>query len=191
MGDLRVGVVNHDALNYKVDVLALKYAQDFYGVDLAIRDRLLEYDLNLLNNMPDPGDFRLLNGGNLVAADWLLFVGVEPLNQFTYEDIHDWAGITLLTLMSTMPDTKHLGLTVHGVNNGLDAQEAVVAEITGLLDAIQAGDFPPSLQRLTIIEREPYRVKLIDNAIADIVRQGIFFLREDGGFIRFSYDYPS
>jgi hypothetical protein len=42
MGRVLVEVQQGDVLSYSADVLALKYAQDLYGADLAVYNRLSE-----------------------------------------------------------------------------------------------------------------------------------------------------
>lgn len=39
--EIRIGVEEANALNYPVDVLALKYAQEFYGVDAAVAEQMI------------------------------------------------------------------------------------------------------------------------------------------------------
>ena len=74
-GAIIVEVVEGDALVFRADVLAIKYAQQHYGVDRAVAERLGEQYLNLAEALPKINGFRFLRSRGLVSASAVLFVG--------------------------------------------------------------------------------------------------------------------
>src|SRR5215831_1376732 len=133
---MRIQVVKGDATAIKADVLALKYAQDRYGLDRSVADRLLAAGQSERAMSPKPGGFRVLPSCKGVAARHILFVGVETLYSFEYKEIREFARRTLAALAGELPNTKSLLMTVHGPGYGLDEGEAFASQLAGFLDAI-------------------------------------------------------
>ncbi|MGA9998013.1 MAG: hypothetical protein WBP93_21550 [Pyrinomonadaceae bacterium] len=172
-----------DALQFKADVLALKYAQAFYGVDEAVALRLsVEYD-DLVSLLPKISGFRLLLSKDAIAANSVLFVGVKPLRQFGYQEIREFGRKVLISLAGAAPKTSHLCLTIHGPGYGLDETEAFESEIAGLLDAIKSGDFPEELQRITIIERNVARADRLSEVLTRLLPNGLVEVDRAGEII--------
>jgi hypothetical protein len=149
----RISVECADVIAFPCDVLILKYAQNFYGADELVADRLgKSTDIH-----PSPWNYFLTPSNAAVAAKEVLFVGVPELYQFEYSEIRSFASHSLSILSEQMPGVAHVAMTVHGVGYGLDEKEAFLAQIAGVLDAFQAGRVPPVLRTLSIVERNPGR----------------------------------
>lgn len=73
----------------------------------------------------------------------------------------------LQTLADIAPITRHLAMTIHGANCELDEIEAFLSQFKGYLDALQSGQFPPNLEKITIIDRNPQRVKRLHEAFEE------------------------
>jgi hypothetical protein len=163
-------VVESDALTFQADVLAVKYAQQHYGVDKAVANALIREYPNLSDTLPKIDGFRFLAARDRVGARAVLFVGVKPLREFGYSDIRDFGRRVLVSLAGEAPQTGHVALTLHGAGYGLDEAEAFESEIAGLMDAVISGDFPPSLSRVSVVEGNPGRAgrlrKLLERLIA-------------------------
>ncbi|MDJ0750597.1 MAG: hypothetical protein QNJ11_14015 [Woeseiaceae bacterium] len=168
---IEIRVEEGDALKYRVDVLALKYAQTFYGLDLAIARRFAEAELDIDALKPLPGKVVIANSHGHAMASKVLICGVAPLEDFRYQQIREFSRMVLSALEDT-PDISHLGLTLHGAGFGLDEIEAFEAEIAGLMDAISEGRFPQSLQRITIIERNAIRAKRLSETLNELMPRG-------------------
>jgi len=172
--DIAIRVEEGDALKYRVDVLALKYAQSFYGLDLAIAKRFSEAKLDIDGLKPLPGKIVIANSHGHAMASKLLFCGVPPIGDFRYQQIREFSR-TVLSALEDTPDIAHLGLTLHGAGFGLDEVEAFEAEIAGLADAISEGRFPESLQQITIIEQNTIRVRRLSETLKELLPQGRIF----------------
>jgi len=169
--DVDIRVIHGDALSIKCDVLALKYAEAFYGVDLAVANILKAEGLDLEPLVPKPSGFRLVESRGRIVAKAILFVGVGDLRQFDYRQIREFGRKVLASLAGNEPQTRHVCLTVHGPGYGLDETEAFEAEIAGLLDAIRSDDVPPNLSRITITEQNPGRAKRLQQLLKDALPQ--------------------
>lgn len=171
MGSIAIRVESGDALESPADVLALKYAQAVYGLDAAVARRFQKAGQPL--DFPKPWGFRLEVAPAGVAATRVLFVGVPPLHEFGYREIRAFARKVLSALAGEAPATRRVAITVHGVEYGLDEEEAFDAEIAGFVDAAQAGDTPESLAEVIVIERDPSRAErlqaFLDNLLPDRV----------------------
>jgi hypothetical protein len=140
---ITIEVVSDDALQFSADVLALKYAQDLYGVDALVNEKLTQAGRHVA--FPPPSGFRLEQSVAGIRAARLLFVGVPTLREFGYREIRDFGRKVLSSLAGKAPETRHLALTLHGAGYGLDEVEAFEAEVAGLLDAISSHDTPDEL----------------------------------------------
>src|SRR5579885_2052952 len=145
-------VVCDNVLTFPADVLALKFAQGLHGADQDVAEALGLAEAVLHRKLPRPGSYQLVSGQNLVAATRVLFVGVASLWHFRYAQIREFAARVLQALEESAPQARHLAVTIHGVNYGLDELESFTAEVAGFLDAQARGDGPPELERITFVE---------------------------------------
>lgn len=153
-----------DITSFDADVVALKHAQEFYGVDRAIA--LAIYQKRELHESmrPQIGKYCYVESFGRIKARHVLFIGVPPLYEFGYQGIREFSTMVLKTLADEAPDTKHLAMTIHGVGYGLDEVEAFFAQIAGCLDAIKTGQLPPALNCISIVEINYERVQRLRRA---------------------------
>lgn len=156
-----------DVTSFKADVLALKYAQKFYGTDKIVASLLSKTDIDVNTLQPSIGNYRYIETRNCIQADHVLFVGVPDIFYFNYQRIQEFASQVLQTLANIAPITRHLAMTIHGANFGLDEIEAFLAQFKGYLDALQSGQFPPNLEKITIIDKNLQRVKRLREAFEE------------------------
>ena len=156
---MHITVTYGDALRIDADVLVLKYAQDTYGVDELVVDRLVSAGQLVKARLPKPGACRQFDTGGTLGARTVLFVGVVPLYSFGYDSVRDLAKRALEALSELAPDAGHVVFTLHGAGIGLDESEAFRAEIAGILEAIDSGASPTGLRRVTIVERNAGRAR--------------------------------
>lgn len=167
-----VDVFQGDILQFDADVLVLKYAQDFYGVDEVVARRLQNAGVSFGGKLPKENGFRLLSSSGTVACDQVLFVGVVPLRQFGYQKIRGFARKALQALAGKAPAIKHVCMTLHGAGYGLDETEAFESEIAGLVDAITNRDYPEQLERISIVERNRGRAERLQEALDNFLPSG-------------------
>jgi len=157
-----------DVTTFNADVLALKYAQEFFGTDQIVAHLLTNAGLTVLESLrPEVGKYCYVDTMKCIQADHALFVGVPDILDINYLDIQKFATNVLSVLTTTAPTTRHLAMTIHGVGFGLDEIEAFLAQITGYLQALQSGQFPASLEKITIIDRDAERVQRLQQAFRE------------------------
>ena len=145
-------------LTTAADVIILKYAQDFRGADAEVAKVLAQdagfdkYAFNL-----GPGEARLVDSKGALTAPQTLFLGTIDIRHFDYAVIREFAQQALATTAELAPDSRHIAMTIHGIRSGLklDGDEVLRSQIAGYFDALQAGTYPPHLERLTIVEYNP------------------------------------
>lgn len=170
---IQVQIVRGDVLAFKADVLALKFAQGLFGVDAAVVGELVRHDVDVVRRLPAVGDTLLVSSGGAIAAEEVLFVGVEPLGVFDYATLRVFSARVLRSLAKARPQITELALTLHGVGFGLDESEAFRAEIAGLLDAAQDGDAPAGLTRISIVERNAGTATRLEALMQEILPGGL------------------
>jgi hypothetical protein len=147
--DCKITIDCADIVDFKCDVVVLKYAQSFYGADWAVANRISDDPAAAIS--PLPGQHILLPGNGKVAAKQVLFVGTPSLYDLGYGEIREFARRAMQLLSQSMPSAKSVGMTVHGPGFGLDETESFLAQIAGLSDAFRSG-MAPALQQISIVE---------------------------------------
>jgi hypothetical protein len=169
---INIRVESGDATRYYVDVLILKYAQSPYGLDLDIIRRLEGEGFDTDKLLPRPEQFEIISSKGVTLAPNLLFVGVNSLRDFGYKEIRKFSKLALAALKEVAQESKHIGITLHGVNYGLDESESFEAEVAGFIDAIQEDAYPQFLELITFIERDEPRAKRVQNLLNKIIPGG-------------------
>jgi hypothetical protein len=161
-----LGVVNADVLETACDVLVLKYAQRFYGADLAVVSAL---GLSKEGFTLDPGDYVVLPTNGKIRSGSVLLVGVPPLFSFEYAEIRALASTALRILDSMKSEYESVAMTMHGVGYGLDEREAFTAQVAGLLDYLTAGGSSWEPKKILIVERDLNRSQRIKDLLRSIL----------------------
>ncbi len=168
-------IVQGDIFTFHADIIALKYAQAFYGADKSVALALTRKGVSSFELQPEIGAYRYVDTLGQMIAERVLFVGVQPLSEFGYAEMRHFATQALEGVNHYAPSTEHVGMTIHGVGYGLDEAEACRAQLEGCLDAIQAAQnkpFLPRLRAITIVDRDAARVDRLRDAIDQYVSSG-------------------
>lgn len=165
-------VTEGDVLSFEADVILLKYADEFFGVDRAVADRFDVAGLSHKALMIPKGKASLVASQGAITAKNLLVVGVGSLYQFRYREIREFAHRAFQALAKAAPEVRHCALTLHGAGYGLDEIEAFEAEIAGLVDAINAQDFPKALSLISIVEQNKGRARRLTKALSGLLPRG-------------------
>ena len=170
---IQFSVIEGNALNYKTDVLALKYAQYPYGVDRAVINIFSDQISNFQDGLPKIGDIYMVSSNELIGSEQIMFVGVNPLFQFGYKELREFS-FKILSKLSNREDIKTISTTLHGVGFGLDETEAFESEIVGFHDAILKGLYPKSLEEIIFIENRRDRVIRLTTILSSILPNGVY-----------------
>ncbi len=166
-------VVEGDITQIDADVIALKYARKFHGADEIVAVRLtVGQAISLDQVWPETGDYVYLDTRGSVKAVHTLFVGTPILRQTDYKQLREFAARVLSALTEVAPQTQHLAMTIHGPGFGLDETESLLSQIGGYFDAIQSGQIPSALQRITIVEMSAKRVERLRTTLENYFADG-------------------
>lgn len=167
-----------DVTLFNSDILALKFAQDLHGADEVVAELLGKSRYDIASHLPNIGDYALFESSGRTRSNQVLFVSVKELYDFTYKEIRDFSAKVLAILLQSVPHTKHLSMTIHGVGYGLDESEALRSQLAGYLDALRARTFPTSLQRITLVERNPERAARLSVVLNNTLPQNPIPIRK-------------
>lgn len=148
-----------DITNFPADVVALKYAQDFYGADEAVANALVGAGVKRTKLRPEVDKHVYVPTKGSITAPHALFVGVPQLWQLTYTHVRKLSSRALEAVGAEEPEARSFAMTVHGVNAGMDEVESALAQFGGFLDALRAGRVPPGLERITLVDLNTRRVE--------------------------------
>jgi len=115
---------------------------------------------------PQPGKYSLVQSHKAIAANHVLFAGVLDLYAFDYAQIREFAMHSLSILSKELPNCKHIAMTMHGIGYGLDEKESFISQIAGLTDAFKKGLVPDSLERVSIVEKNPGRAERLRDLLS-------------------------
>ncbi len=175
MPTIEFAIAQGDIFTFDADIIALKYAQAFYGADSSLAYSLQRAGISLGELQPAIGAFRYVETLGNARAKHALFVGVQRLTMFGYREIRSFAAQVLEGVNQYAPTTEHVCMTIHGVGYGLDEAEACRAELEGCLDAIQAAQnlpFLPHLRAVTIVDRDATRIVRLRGSIDEYLSSG-------------------
>lgn len=156
---IEIAVQQGDVTRTPADVLVLKYAAAFHGVDRAVATALG------LRSGPAEGSHLVLPAPAGYGVGQVIMVGVAHLGRFGYAEIRRFAADALRLLQARGAPVRTVLMTLHGAGYGLDESEAALAQVGGLLDAIGANAVPAGLERITIVEIDPERAERVERAV--------------------------
>jgi hypothetical protein len=167
-----VSLTHGDVFAYPSDAVALKYAQEFHGADLAAADALWKWPSKQPGHrdlwLPGVGDSAVYPTEGRMKPRHLVLVGVVPIDQFEYAEIRDFSR-RAITSVEKLAECQELSLTLHGINYGLDESEAFTAELAGFLDAIRRREWPSHLRKVTIVESDKGRVERLSRVMRQVL----------------------
>jgi hypothetical protein len=162
----RFEIVHNLVEHIESDVMVLKYAGVFFGADLQVSilfagkgEPIDELELRRGNSI-----LRETNG--IISAKHALFLPTKHQRLFTYHDIRNFAENALSYLAEELPECRSIAMTIHGMGFGLDEQEAIMAQLGGIIDRLQSGKFPRALERISIVEFQKDRVKRLQYMVS-------------------------
>ncbi|MEN6319197.1 MAG: hypothetical protein ABFD82_10640 [Syntrophaceae bacterium] len=170
---IKISIENVDATKIKADVLTLKYAQERFGLDAFVYQRLLVAGVKESEMSPKPGEFSIVSSSYEIAAGKVLFLGTPRLRYLGYTEIRNLGRAILITLTKIISDIKSVIVTMHGVGYGLDEAESFESQIAGFIDAIKTGEVPETLECIIFAERNVRRVQRIKKILEILLPNGL------------------
>jgi hypothetical protein len=154
---MEIVVSNIGITEVPADLIVLKFANDFYGPDQRVAKAI-----GFKEEVP-LGKAKFRSGPGISARE-AVFIGVGPLHDFRYEQIHAF-GRTAVRLARTHDrPVYHLALTVSGPGYGLDVEQSFLSLIAGIVAEWKSDDV---VKKFTIAERYDKRCELLQKILQD------------------------
>jgi TIR domain len=180
-----------DVLTFSSDILIVKYAQAFHGVDRIVAHILAQNAENLAEFQVPLGEYRVVGTRDRIKPKEVLFVGVQPLVYLDYSAIERFSITGLAALRQEQSNARSVSVTLHGPGYGLDEREALHALLKGLIIGVAQRNCPSGLERITIVEKDEKRFARIPNHLrtfdigmfkdgAELLPQNILRIRMGG-----------
>jgi hypothetical protein len=157
-------VVEGDITSFAADLVAFKYARGFHGADREASRLLARTGIDIQTLRPGVGEHCLEETTGALAARQALFVGVPRLFDFEYQQLREFGASVVRILADEVPGCRHLAMTLHGPNYGLDEVEALLSMLTGCMEGV-AERPPPNLDRISVVERDASRAGRLRRAL--------------------------
>jgi hypothetical protein len=167
--NIAIDVHHGDITKFEADVIALKFAQALYGADAMVVSALGKSSDEIREGLTYLGQYKIYPSLGRVKSDQVLFLSVPFLYRFDYQEIRKFAIDVLVSLCSIAPKIQHLAMTMHGVEYGLNEEEALRSQIAGYFDALEANYYPPTLERITIVEKNKDRAQRLSGILTNVV----------------------
>ncbi|MDR3688040.1 MAG: hypothetical protein P4L46_01585 [Fimbriimonas sp.] len=121
-----------DVTEVPSDLLILKHAQEFYGADLAVADKLVSAGIcDFQDIKPVHGEAVVVETRGAIAPKRVMFLGTPPLPEFGYDEMERFA-VTAIGLIAKQAAAVDLvTTTVHGNGYGLDGGESLQRLVLG------------------------------------------------------------
>ncbi|CAN5238880.1 hypothetical protein BH11PLA2_BH11PLA2_09650 [soil metagenome] len=168
MTPIEVAVRCADIASVPSDLLLLKHAQNFYGVDQAIVARLTTRGVCVESDVcPANGQAVLLDTGTALAATRTLFLGTPRLRDFRYREMEQFARRAIHLIGEKKLPVQTLTTTVHGAGYGLDVAEALRALLFGFQQGLAVTPLP-QLKTIAFVERNARRCELLQSLLEGV-----------------------
>ena len=158
-----------DLVQFEADVIALKYARGLFGAALTVARALGKTEADMQQHLRSVGGVYLFPGAGRIKAKQALFIRVVQLSAFDYGEIRQFSYDFLKGLRTLVPDARHVAMTIHGTGFGLSASKSLDAEIYGCIEAIRAGQYPPLLERISVVERDEALARQFESTLIEIL----------------------
>jgi hypothetical protein len=166
--NLQISIKHADVLKFACNLFVLKDAQAWHGADYAVAKAL---NLAILSEpvvkLPAPGNFVLVPSQRKLKADAVLFEGVETLGRINYSKIRQFGRSAILHVHEAMPEARHIAMTIHGVNFGMDERECFLSQLAGILETLEDETILPRLAEISIVEKNEPRAERLKQILAE------------------------
>ena len=157
-------VQHDDVLTVPSDVLLVKYARGFHGVDLKVARALARVGVSALDKIdPAPDDSVMVETRGTIAPSRVMFLGTPTLSAFSYNEMHHFAARSIEILATRSLSVRRITTVIHGVGYGLDAVESLHSLIQGFREALATHELP-TLEEIVFVERNERRARILSLA---------------------------
>ena len=158
-------VLYNDVTQVPADLLLLKHAGSFFGVDLAVGSTLIHSGRCTEDQLAlAPGDYRIVESQGALRAKQVMFLGTPTLSEFGYDEMREFARRAIEILALTGSSVVRLATTIHGAHYGLDAEEALLKLVQGFQEGLAAAQ-PFAIDEIVFAERDGRRAELLSAAL--------------------------
>ncbi len=158
-----ITVTQGDILTRPCDLLALKHAEGFYGVDARVAEII-----GFTGRVP-AGRTRVVPGRKTEASK-IAFIGVGPLVEFGYPEIRDFGRDVIALAIKQGAGIRRICMPIHGPGYGLDEAEAFSSLVAGLVDAGYGGDASSQIEAVEIVEISETRARRFESILNGLLK---------------------
>ncbi|RTL54567.1 MAG: hypothetical protein EKK40_01860 [Bradyrhizobiaceae bacterium] len=156
-----VDVVQGNILNRSCDLLALKHADGFYGIDARISEAIG------FKAVVPKRKIRVVPGRGIEARK-VAFIGVGPLVEFDYAEIRKF-GQDVIFLAAKHEDVRRICMPIHGPGYGLDEAEAFSSLVAGIFDASSDEKSSRRIESVEIVEINETRARRFSSILSELL----------------------
>ena len=164
----RFSVLNGDVTEATSDLLLLKHASAFYGVDRAVSSLLEKAGICAVSDLAVTLDKSIVvETKGVIAPARVMFLGTPGLYEFGYPEMQRFARQAVEILTNENTPVRRLTTTIHGVGYGLDAEESLQRLVEGFTEGLRSVH-RCEIQEIVFVESDRRRAHLLTSALAEI-----------------------
>lgn len=175
---IKVNVVEGNLLSFSADVLALKYSQALYPLDMQVLSILESTGIDLRKHLPKDSEYYLVRSQGAMDASAILFVGVD--RQFGYKQLRDFGYRAIKSLAEASPEARHLSLTHYGIAYGLDEAESFKSQVAGLIEGIKDSTIPLRLEQISFVVLDHDKAQRLSAIIKHLLPESVIYFPQAG-----------
>lgn len=158
-------VQQDDITRVPADLLLLKHAKGFHGADLIVANELTAAGVCAEHEIsPHPDGFAIVDAKKAIAPSRVMFVGTPPLRDFSYGQMRHFARRAIEILAEEGKSLAVVTTTIHGVNYGLDASEALQNLVLGFREGLSLYS-GCRINRIIFVEKKERTARIIKAAL--------------------------
>lgn len=164
-----ISIISADIRRFEIDLLILKYARGFNGVDKTI---LSYFGLGDETVSLEENEVRLLGASVGVEAKCVCLIGTKSLPHFGFGEVRQFGRRMTEYCHKNLADpTKVVGTTMHGAGCGLSEKLAFSAQVSGMLEYSAEFDSQGMLPKFRIFEKDAARAERLKGYLFNILSE--------------------
>ncbi|MBI4349580.1 MAG: toll/interleukin-1 receptor domain-containing protein [Elusimicrobia bacterium] len=166
---VQIAAEYNDITRFEADAVVVRHTSGAAG---AVAEALgLDGD-RLRKALPAVGSLHVFPGEGRIAAQSAAFFRTVPPSSIDLPEVKKFSGALLRGLRAAAPQAKHLAMTLHGVMFGLRVEDALRAQLEGWRGALSDGEYPGSLERITVVSGAPDEAREISTLLRGALLDG-------------------
>lgn len=163
--------VLEDITRVEADLLLVKYAQAFYGVDALVVRRLNEHGVCAYGELqPGIGESVIVETRGAIAAKRVMLIGTLPLEHFGKAEMQELARLSIRIIKEKKLPVATVVSPIHGRMYGICAEDSLESLVRGFILGLR--DWPgTAISNIMFADKEAETAGVLQRHLEELMRE--------------------